>query len=51
MKKIIATFSRVEEEMLDIEVSDDALERSACIVKEGGVLTVAFCSGLDTCPA
>lgn len=42
---------RVEEELLAFEVSDEALEAAAGMVKErAGSLTVAFCSGLDTCP-
>jgi len=50
-KATIATLSRDEEEMLNLEVSDDALERAAYLVREGGALTIAMCSGLDTCPA
>jgi hypothetical protein len=40
-----------EEEILTFDVSDEALEAAAGTVKEkAGALTVAFCSGLDTCP-
>jgi hypothetical protein len=40
------------EEDLSFEVSDDALEAAAGSVKEkAGAFTLAFCSGLDTCPA
>ena len=41
-----------EEEILTFEVSDEALEAAAGTVKEkAGAFTLAFCSGLDTCPA
>ncbi|HEX3505858.1 MAG TPA: hypothetical protein VHU22_20960 [Xanthobacteraceae bacterium] len=41
-----------EKEILSHQVSDEALEIAAGTAKEGaGSLTVAFCTGLDTCPA
>jgi hypothetical protein len=41
----------IEEEIL-IDVSDEALEAAAGSVKEkAGAFTLAFCSGLDTCPS
>ena len=41
-----------EEESLSFEVSDEALEAAAGSVKEkAGAFTLAFCSGLDTCPS
>ncbi len=40
------------EEILIDEVPDAALEAAACGMKdEAGAFTLAFCSGLDTCPA
>jgi hypothetical protein len=40
-----------EEEILTCEVSDEALEAAANTGKDkAGSLTLAFCSGLDTCP-
>jgi hypothetical protein len=40
-----------EEEILTFDVSDEALEAAAGTVKEkAGAFTLAFCSGLDTCP-
>jgi hypothetical protein len=40
-----------EEEILTFNVSDEALEAAAGTVKEkAGAFTLAFCSGLDTCP-
>ena len=42
---------RIEEEIL-IDVSDEALEAAAGSMKEkAGAYTVAFCSGMDTCPS
>ena len=41
-----------EEEILTFDVSDEALEAAAGTVKEkAGAFTLAFCSGLDTCPS
>jgi hypothetical protein len=41
-----------EEDVLSFEVSDEALEAAAGSVKEkAGAFTLAFCSGLDTCPS
>jgi hypothetical protein len=41
-----------EEDVLSFEVSDEALEAAAGLVKEkAGAFTLAFCSGLDTCPS
>lgn len=41
-----------EEEILSLEVSDEALEAAAGSVREkAGAFTLAFCSGLDTCPS
>lgn len=39
-----------EEEILTYEVSDEALETAAG-KETAGAFTLAFCSGLDTCPA
>ena len=38
-----------EEEFL-FEVSDEALEAAAGTNQKAGAFTLAFCSGLDTCP-
>ncbi len=46
------TIQQIEEEILNFEVSDAALESAAGTVKEkAGAFTLSFCSGLDTCPA
>jgi hypothetical protein len=40
------------EEDLSFEVSDETLEAAAGSLKEkAGAFTLAFCSGLDTCPS
>jgi hypothetical protein len=42
----------IDQEILAYEVADAALENAAGRVKErAGSITLAFCSGLDTCPA
>ncbi len=43
---------RVEYEILNNSLSDEALEAAAgTITDRAGSFTLAFCSGLDTCPA
>jgi hypothetical protein len=39
-----------DEDVFKYEVSDDSLERVADVERLGAV-TLAFCSGLDTCPS
>ena len=42
---------RIEEEILT-DVSDEALEAAAgSVTEKAGAFTLAFCSGLDTCPS
>ncbi len=46
------TITQIEEQIFSYEVSDEALEAAAGTVKDkAGSITLAFCSGLDTCPA
>jgi hypothetical protein len=46
------TIDQTEEEILGFEVCDEALEAAAGSAKDkSGSFTLAFCSGLDTCPA
>ena len=41
-----------DEEILSFKVSDEGLEMAAGSAKEkAGAFTLAFCSGLDTCPS
>lgn len=43
--------SQDEEAILACELTDEAVERAAGEVRYGAAAaTVAFCSGLDTCP-
>jgi hypothetical protein len=43
---------QVEEKLLTFEIADEALEAAATTAKDkAGSLTLAFCSGLDTCPS
>jgi hypothetical protein len=44
------TIDQIEEEILNYEVSDEAIEAAAGKEK-AGAFTISFCSGLDTCPA
>jgi len=46
----LTTIDQTEEEILACDVSDEALETAASKDKAGAI-TLAFCSGLDTCPA
>jgi hypothetical protein len=41
---------RGDDDIFACEVSDDVLERVADVERLGAV-TLAFCSGLDTCPS
>jgi hypothetical protein len=46
-----STFDR-EEQILSNELPDEALEIAAAKYAEfGNPFTIAFCTGLDTCPA
>ena len=43
---------QIEEEVLSLEISDEALEAAAGSVKDKAAsMTISFCSGLDTCGA
>jgi len=49
---IDTTINQIEEAILSYEVSDEALEAAAgTMTDKAGSFTLAFCSGLDTCPA
>jgi hypothetical protein len=44
--------SHSAEAILTIDVPDEAIESAACAVwGKSAALTLAFCSGLDTCPS
>lgn len=40
-----------DEMILIYDYSDEMIEAAAGSIEKGGALTLAFCSGLDTCPA
>jgi len=41
-----------DEAMLTLDVSDEVLENAAGSVREkAGAMTLAFCSGIDSCPS
>lgn len=40
----------IDVDTITYEVSDEALEAAAGTMDKAGALTLAFCSGLDTCP-
>lgn len=51
MSQTIAKHDDSEEEILSCQIADEALEGAAAMVGDrAGALTLAFCSGLDTCP-
>jgi len=41
---------QIDEEILSLDISDEALEAAARPADKTGNVTLAFCSGLDTCP-
>ena len=44
--------SQSDEAILDFDIADEAIEVAAGSVWEkGAAVTLAFCSGLDTCPS
>jgi hypothetical protein len=52
MNDITIELEQAEEEILTYEVSDNALESAACTITwKAGSMTLAFCSGLDSCPS
>ena len=52
MNDTIIGFDQADEEILASEVSDEALETAASISDHRVAnFTLAFCSGLSTCPA
>ncbi len=51
MNKSTIGFDLSEDEIGVCEVSDEALEAAAGTSERASAITLAFCSGLDTCPA
>jgi hypothetical protein len=52
MNGSIANLADVENDILNYEVADEAVEAAASLL-EGNAksMTAAFCSGLDSCPS
>jgi hypothetical protein len=44
-------YDQGEEEILTCAVSDEALEAAGTSKDKAGSITLAYCSGLSTCPA
>jgi hypothetical protein len=52
MNEKLMNFADVEEDFLQYEVSDHALEAAAGLLEgEAKSVTLSFCSGLDSCPS
>ena len=52
MNENIINFGDVEDGILNYDVADDAVEAAAALFEgQAKNATVAFCSGLDTCPS
>jgi hypothetical protein len=52
MNQSITNLTDVGEDILHYEVSDQVLEAAAGLLEgEAKSVTLAFCSGLDTCPS
>jgi hypothetical protein len=52
MSGSIANVADVENDILNYEVADEAVEAAAALLEgQAKNATVAFCSGLDTCPS
>jgi hypothetical protein len=52
MSGSIANVADVENDILNYEVDDETVEAAAALLEgQAKNATVAFCSGLDTCPS
>jgi hypothetical protein len=52
MSASIINASDVENDILNYEVADEAVEAAAALLEgQAKNATIAFCSGLDTCPS
>jgi hypothetical protein len=48
----ITNFADVENDILNYEVADEAVEAAAALSEgQAKSVTISFCSGLDTCPS
>jgi len=49
---IVTNFADVENDILNYEVADEAVEAAAVLLEgQAKNVTISFCSGLDTCPS
>jgi hypothetical protein len=52
MSESVIDLADVEDDILNYEVGDEAVEAAAALLEgQAKNATVAFCSGLDTCPS
>jgi hypothetical protein len=52
MSETITNFADVENDILNYEVADEAVEAAAALLEgQTKSVTISFCSGLDTCPS
>ena len=52
MNETIISFADVEDDILNYEPADEAVEAAAGILEgQAKNATISFCSGLDTCPS
>jgi hypothetical protein len=52
MSESVINFADVGDDILSYEVADEAVEAAAALFEgQAKNPTIAFCSGLDTCPA
>jgi len=52
MSGSITSFADVENDILNYEVADEAVEAAAALLEgEAKNATISFCSGLDSCPS
>ena len=52
MNERLIDFADVEDDILNYEVADEAVEAAAALFEgQAKSVTISFCSGLDTCPS
>jgi hypothetical protein len=52
MSESITDFADVENDILNYEVADEAVEAAAALFEgQAKNATISFCSGLDSCPS
>jgi hypothetical protein len=52
MSESIANFADVENDILNYEVADEAVEAASALFEgQAKNATISFCSGLDSCPS